>query len=100
METMTPLVQQLQQQDNVTNIAGIIAGVLGGCLLTLVIGFGLFVVWKRRFKKKKKEAVPDSPANLSTAPVLVPALYDFSTSRRSSFQTHTSANHLYEEIAY
>jgi hypothetical protein len=79
-----------------SNIGTIVAGVLGGVLLTVIIGLILFCLWKKRSKKKQQLAI--SLSTTSTAPVIVPALYDFPLSRHNSSPVSALNCHIYDEL--
>jgi len=87
----------------------IVASALGGALVAVVLGLIVFFIWKRRSNKGLSTCTssaysstgrtpPPLPPRLSL-PIVVPALYDLSLSRRSSSETVTpqSINHYYEE---
>jgi len=81
------------------NVGVVVAGVLGGALFTLIVGLVIFFIWKRRAKKKSFtfSATSSTTATIpSSEPIVVPALYDISTSRRDS--TGTFSYHLYDEL--
>ncbi len=77
------------------NVGAVVAGVLGGALFTLIVGLVIFFIWKRR-AKKKSFTFSTTATIPSSAPIVVPALYDISTSRRNS--TGTLSYHLYDEV--
>ncbi len=82
------------------NIGAIIASVLGGALLTLIVGLVVFFIWKRRVKKKTLTFSPRSITIPPSESVIVPALYDLSLSRRDSNETsaQTVSYHIYDEL--
>ncbi|CAF1433685.1 unnamed protein product [Adineta ricciae] len=79
------------------NIGAIIAGVLGGVLLTLTIGLVTFFLWrKRRGQRSKSLEVPVAPPKAEP----VSTLYNFPLSQYDSSvsSASTMTYHLYEEI--
>ncbi|CAF1178537.1 unnamed protein product [Adineta ricciae] len=79
------------------NIGAIIAGVLGGVLLTLTIGLVTFFLWrKRRDQRNKSLEVPVAPPKAEP----VSTLYNFPLSQYDSSvsSASTMTYHLYEEI--
>jgi heme/copper-type cytochrome/quinol oxidase subunit 2 len=82
----------------------IIAGVLGGILLTLIVGLIIYFIWKRRAKKKSLRFSGSTSTEATIPPmelVVVPALYDLSLSRQNSYETSTGTvnYHLYDELS-
>ncbi|CAF3713128.1 unnamed protein product [Rotaria sp. Silwood1] len=84
------------------NISAVLAGILGGIFFGVIVSLMIFFIWKRRVKKKSFALSSSTIAtNLSSSiPVVVPALYDISSSRRASSVTSapTMTYHLYEEL--
>ena len=78
------------------NVSAIVASALGGALFTLIVGLIIFFIWKRRTKRKSFTFSATSSTTPSSEPVVVPALYDLSISRRDS--TRTLSYHLYDEL--
>ena len=79
------------------NIGAVIAGVLGGVLLTLTIGLVTFFLWrKRRDQRNKPLEVPVAPPKAEP----VSTLYNFPLSQYDSSvsSASTMTYHLYEEI--
>ncbi|CAF1121284.1 unnamed protein product [Rotaria sordida] len=96
-DRLTTLIAQISKSQ--INIAVVIAGILGGALFAVIVSFVVFLIWKRRFKKKLFGMSQSTIAtNLSSSiPVEVPALYNISSSRRTS-SAPTTTYHLYEEL--
>lgn len=81
------------------NIGAIIAGVLGGVLLTLIIVLIVFCCWKRR-RDRKKNAIEFPLPSAPPKPVPVSSLYNVPLSEQYSSvsSTSTTTYHLYEEL--
>ncbi|CAF2759313.1 unnamed protein product [Rotaria sp. Silwood2] len=100
-DRVTTLVSELSTSQ--INIAAIVAGILGGALFAVIVSLVIFFIWKRRVKKKSvtlSSSIAATNLSSSSVPIVVPALYNISSSRRSSSVTSASTMtyHLYEEL--